>query len=184
MPQLTAVETKKTGRAEALPVWLTKYLQADFTFSAGRQASTAWWLRASWPSSGFSLPCSCFLQFWYVPMVPLIKHLQPYFSFSDRERSSTAWWLRVSWPALRFSLPCLVSSSLVCLDDFINQKFTAGLCCPPSRKSSAAWWLPASWPSSRFSLPCSRFLRFFGRPPIAWQTRYIMHLDCQILSRN
>src|SRR5271155_1149784 len=47
--------TKKTGRAEALPVWLTKCLQADFTLSDCRETSSkAWWLRASWPSSGFS----------------------------------------------------------------------------------------------------------------------------------
>jgi hypothetical protein len=65
--------TKKTGRAEALPVSLINLLQPDSTFSE-RARSTAWSLRASWPSLGFSLPCSCFLQFWCVQMVPLIRN--------------------------------------------------------------------------------------------------------------
>jgi hypothetical protein len=99
-------ETKKTGRAEALPVSFINFLQPGFTFSDGRkQSSTAWWLRASWPSSVISLPCSCFLQFWCVRMVSLIKHLQTDLIFSDLGIRSTAWWLRASWPSSGFSLP-------------------------------------------------------------------------------
>src|SRR5271156_5176326 len=45
--------TKKTGRAEALPVSFINFLQPYFTLSDCREpSSTAWWLRASWPSSG------------------------------------------------------------------------------------------------------------------------------------
>jgi hypothetical protein len=70
--------TKKTGRAEALPVSFINFVQPNFTFSDGRlPSSTAWWLRASWTSLGFSLPCSCFLQFWCVQTVALTENLQP-----------------------------------------------------------------------------------------------------------
>jgi hypothetical protein len=100
--------TKKTGRAEALPVSFISFLQPDFSFSDGaQQGSTAWWLRAFWPSSVISLPCSRFLQFWCVQMVSLLKNLQPDFTFSDgRLPLSTAWWLRAFLPSSEFSLPC------------------------------------------------------------------------------
>jgi len=62
------VETKKTGRAEALPVSTIKKFTADLNLSE-RMWSTAWWLRASWLSSGFSLPCSCFLRFLWSALV-------------------------------------------------------------------------------------------------------------------
>ena len=62
------VETEKTGRAEALPVSTIKKFTADLNLSE-RMWSTAWWLRASWLSSGFSLPCSCFLRFLWSALV-------------------------------------------------------------------------------------------------------------------
>ena len=61
-------ETEKTGRAEALPVSTIKKFTADLNLSE-RMWSTAWWLRASWLSSGFSLPCSCFLRFLWSALV-------------------------------------------------------------------------------------------------------------------
>ena len=101
---------KKTGRAEALPVSLTKLLQPDVSLSDRRRLgpwgkrSTAWWLGAFWPSSELSLPCFSFLLVCCVRVVSLTKNLQPDCTLSERE--TTAWWLRASLPFSVLSSPC------------------------------------------------------------------------------